>query len=384
MTPIRFDALRKRPERVVAGLMTGTSVDGIDVALCRVAAGRPRLLELLAADSFPLDPELRRRLLAGHAADASELSRLNRALGLAYADAVADLVRHAGTRVELVGSHGQTMAHEHGLATFQIGEAAYLAERLACPVVSDFRQNDIAAGGCGAPLVPIVDLWLLARPRRGILAVNIGGISNLTALPPAATNETVQGFDCGPGNMVLDELAARFTGGAERFDRDGRFAAAGRIDQALLDDLLADPLFRQPPPRSFGREQFGGSYVDGLLARRPPVSEGDWLDLFATTTELTARAIHSAYRDFVAPALRLDELVVSGGGARNPALMRRLAIAFSPVPVRTTDAYGLPSDHKEAIAFALLASARVDGVPGNLPAVTGARRPVLLGKVTES
>jgi anhydro-N-acetylmuramic acid kinase len=184
--------------------------------------------------------------------------------------------------------------------------------------------------------------------------------------------------------MVLDELAARFTGGAERFDRDGRFAAAGRIDQALLDDLLADPLFRQPPPRSFGREQFGGSYVDGLLARRPPVSEGDWLDLFATTTELTARAIHSAYRDFVAPALRLDELVVSGGGARNPALMRRLAIAFSPVPVRTTDAYGLPVDHKEAIAFALLASARVDGVPGNLPAVTGARRPVLLGKVTES
>ena len=247
MTPIRLDALRKRPERIVAGLMTGTSVDGIDVALCRVAAGRPRLLELLAADSFPLDPELRRRLLAGHAADASELSRLNRALGLAYADAVADLAQRAGTRVELVGSHGQTMAHEHGLATFQIGEAAHLAERLACPVVSDFRQNDIAAGGCGAPLVPIVDLWLLARPRRGILAVNIGGISNLTALPPAATNETVQGFDCGPGNMVLDELAARFTGGAERFDRDGRFAAAGRIDQALLDDLLADPLFRQSP-----------------------------------------------------------------------------------------------------------------------------------------
>ena len=169
------------------------------------------------------------------------------------------------------------MAHEHGVATLQIGEAAVLAERLGCPVVSDFRQNDIAAGGCGAPLVPIVDRWLLARPGAAVLALNIGGISNLTAVPPREDAATpVIGFDCGPGNMVLDELARRRSGGAESCDRDGRLAAAGRVDAALLADLLAEPALRRPPPRSFGREQYGAAFVDGLLAggRRRPRGNG--------------------------------------------------------------------------------------------------------------
>jgi anhydro-N-acetylmuramic acid kinase len=201
-------------------------------------------------------------------------------------------------------------------------------------------------------------------------------------LPPAESTEDVLGFDCGPANMVLDGLVERFTNGREHFDRDGQLAAAGRVDAALLTELLADPLFRQPPPRSFGREQFGAPYVDRLLARAAPVSDQDWTDLLATATELSARAVADAFTIF-AGWLDLGEVVASGGGARNPELMRRLGVAFAPVPVRTTDEHGLPSDFKEAIAFALLASARIDGIPGNLPSVTGASRPVLLGKICE-
>ena len=364
--------------------MSGTSMDGIDVAICRVAAGEPRLQELIGARTVPWDDRLAARLLRAHAADALELARLNRLTGEAFAAAVAGLAAELGVRVELVGSHGQTVAHEHGVATMQIGEAAVLALRLGCPVVSDFRQNDIAAGGCGAPLVPIVDRWLLARPRVAIVALNLGGISNLAAIPPREDATTpVIGFDCGPGNMVLDELARRHSGGVESCDRDGRLAAAGRVDPGLLARLLAEPALNGVPPRSLGREQYGAAFVDDLLARRAPTSKRDWQDLFATMTELTVQAVVGAYRRFVTPVLEVGELIASGGGARNGELMRRLGAALAPLPVVTSDRYGLPVDFKEAIAFALLASARLDRIPANLPEVTGADRRVLLGKLTE-
>ena len=321
---IDLETVRAAPTRIVAGLMSGTSMDGIDVAVCRVLAGEPRLQELIGARTVPWDDRLAARLLRAHEADALELARLNRLTGEAFAEAVAQLARELGVVVELVGSHGQTVAHEHGVATLQIGEAAVLALRLGCAVVSDFRQNDIAAGGCGAPLVPIVDRWLLARPGVGILALNVGGISNLTAVPPREqTGTPVIGFDCGPGNMVLDELARRRSGGAESCDRDGRLAAAGSVDAALLADLLAEPALHGAPPRSFGREQYGAAFVADLLARRAPTSESDWQGLFATATELTAQAVADAYRRFVAPVLAVAELIVSGGGARNGELMRR-------------------------------------------------------------
>ncbi len=378
------ETVRAAPTRIVAGLMSGTSMDGIDVAICRVAAGEPRLEALIGARTVPWDDRLAARLLRAHAADALELARLNRLTGEAFAAAVAGLAAELGVTVELVGSHGQTVAHEHGVATMQVGEAAVLALRLGCPVVSDFRQNDIAAGGCGAPLVPIVDRWLLARPRVAIVALNLGGISNLAAIPPREDATTpVIGFDCGPGNMVLDELARRQSGGVESCDRDGRLAAAGRVDPALLARLLAEPALNGVPPRSLGREQYGAAFVDDLLARRAPESEGDWQDLFATMTELTVQAVAGAYRRFVAPVLEAGELIASGGGARNAELMRRLGAALAPLPVVTSDRYGLPVDFKEAIAFALLASARLDRVPANLPEVTGAGRRVLLGKLTE-
>lgn len=383
--PRRWQEVAAQPARIVVGLISGTSMDGIDVAVCRVPAGEPRAVELLAARTLPWDTVLATRLERAHGADAAELARLDFEVGHVFADAAAAVLAETGLRADLVGSHGQTVYHEHLRTTLQVGEAAVLAERLGCPVVSDFRRNDIAAGGCGAPLVPAVDRWLLARPGKGVLALNIGGISNLTALPPREqVGRPVIGFDCGPGNMVLDGLAQRFTGGKASCDRDGRFAAAGTPDASLLQALLADPVLNAPPPRSLGREQYGAPFLDDLLARRAPAADQDWHDLFATLAELTVQAVARAHAAHVAPFLEVSEVVVAGGGARNPELLRRLALALAPLPVVTSDGRGLSSDFKEAIAFALLASARLDGIPGNLPEVTGARRAVLLGKVTES
>lgn len=380
----RLDEVRQAPVRTVAGLMSGTSMDGIDVAICRVPSGTPRRFELVAARTVPWPAPLAARLRRAGEAGTAELARLNRLVGEAFADAAAALAEAAGVELDLVGSHGQTVYHEHGVTTLQIGEAAVMAARLGCPVVSDFRQNDVAAGGCGAPLVPVVDRWLLARPGVGVLALNLGGISNLAALPPReAEDRPVIGLDCGPANMILDELARRYSGGAAAFDRDGRWAAAGRVDGELLARLMADPALQQPPPRSFGREQYGAGFVDALLAERPPANLAGWHDLFATLAQFTVAAVLDAYERFVAPHCPVAEIVVSGGGAHNRDMMERLARAAAPIAVTTSAAYGLPADFKEAIAFALLAAARIDGIPANLPEVTGAGRRVLLGKITE-
>ena len=381
---IRLDEVRAASVRTVGGLISGTSMDGIDVAVCRVTAGEPRLLAILGARTVPWSPALSVRLRAAHAADTLELARLNRLVGEAFAAAARDLAAELETALDLVGSHGQTVAHEHGVATLQIGEAAVIAERLGCPVVSDFRQNDVAAGGCGAPLVPVVDRWLLARPGVSVLALNVGGITNLTAVPPRErATEPLIGFDCGPGNMVLDELARRYTAGQENCDKDGALASRGVVDPGLLADLLAEPALTAPPPRSLGREQYGAAYCDRLLARRKPSSAQDWYDLFATATELTVQAVAHAYRAHVAPTRPVSVAIVSGGGVRNGAIMRGLASVFTPIPVVASDECLLSSDYKEAIAFALLASARVDGLCANAPEVTGATRSVQLGKLTE-
>jgi anhydro-N-acetylmuramic acid kinase len=375
---------RAKDPRIVAGLMTGTSMDGLDLVILRVPAGVPRRFELLARAHEPMPPGLRAALLPQGALTLAEACRLDRALGLWFADALERLVRASGHLPDLVGSHGQTVFHEHGVTTCQLGEPAFLAERLRCPVVSDFRRNDIAAGGCGAPLVPIVDRWLLERPGEGVLALNLGGIANLTALPPAESGLPVLGFDCGPANMVMDELARRATAGRLDCDRDGRMAAAGRVDRALLEELLAAPWLHAEPPRSLGREQYGPAFVDALLARAAPRFEADWCDLVATAAELTVQAIARAVARRVPAGWRPARLVASGGGVRNPELMRRLEAALAPLPVVASDALGLPAELKEPIAFALLAAARIEGVPGGLPEVTGARRGALLGKVTES
>ncbi len=382
---IRLAEVRALPSRHVAGLMTGTSMDGLDVALCRIEPGPPFRWDLLAFETVALPEALRAELLARERADVATVARWNVHLGRFFAEALAEVLGRHPLTLHLIGSHGQTVYHEHGLTTLQLGEPAALAERFGCPVVADFRHNDIAAGGCGAPLVPYVDLRLLASPERAVLAVNLGGIANFTALPrlPCDVDDLI-GMDCGPGNMILDRLAEVFSGGRLDADIDGRFAAAGRVRDELFEELCQHRFFREPPPKSAGREQFGRTYVDDLLAVARPADDRDWFDLFATATELTAFGVHDAYGRFVAPRFAVDEVVVSGGGARNPVLMARLARRFEPIPVRPSDSRGLPVDAKEAIAFAVLASERIDERPANVPAVTGARRQVLLGKITES
>jgi anhydro-N-acetylmuramic acid kinase len=380
---IRWTELKAKPIRTVAGLMTGTSMDGLDVALCRITAAPRLAFELLAFDTVPLPPDLRGALADEGLADLGALARLDMALGRFFADALEGVLTRCPVELELIGSHGQTVYHEHRVTTLQIGAAAPLAERFGCPVVHDFRRADITAGGAGAPLVPYVDHRLLGRRGTALLAVNIGGIANFTALPAGDDLDLVLGMDCGPGNMVLDQLAARFSGGTQGADIDGRLAARGNVLPELLAELSAHPFFAATPPKSAGREQFGSAFVDALLARAAPHSEQDWCDLLATAAELTAFGIHDAYKRHIAARVPVAAVMVSGGGARNPVLMARLAERFRPLVVQASDAYGLPVDAKEAIAFAVLASERVDERPANLPSVTGARRRVLLGDVTE-
>lgn len=373
------------PVRTVAGLMTGTSMDGLDVGVCRIRPGERLTFELLAFETVPIPDALKRLLMAEATSDLGAFARLDVELGQFSAEALGDVLQRHGLEVDLIGSHGQTVYHEHGVTTLQIGEPSPLAVRFGCPVVHDFRRADIAVGGCGAPLVSYVDHRLLGGRGTAILAVNIGGIANFTALPRIDRGiDALVGMDCGPGNMVLDRLVERHTGEARHADIDGRLAAQGTVLTHVLDELTGHPFFRLPPPKSTGREQFGEAFVAALLARVQPHSERDWHDLLATVTELTAYGIHQSYKLHVAPAMPVDEVMISGGGARNPEIMRRLAARFAPLPVRGSDHYGLPAEAKEAIAFAVLASDRIDGRPANVPSVTGASRPVLLGKITEA
>ncbi len=361
--------------------MTGTSMDGLDVALCEVAVtdrttgpGVDCKLQGFTTVAFP--SALRARLAALDTLDLPGLAALDVDLGRWYADATVEICRAAGFAPELVGSHGQTVFHTHAGVSWQLGEPSFLAAALGCPVVHGFRQGDIAVGGAGAPLVPFVDWALLRDAQEPRAALNLGGIANLTTLP---TDGAPLGFDVGPGNMVIDELARRATSGAVGCDADGLMASRGRIDEATLERLLAHPFLAAPPPKSCGREQFGPAFVDAWLAEAPPGDEQGWCDRLATATAWTAAGIAAALRHH-APATR--RLIVAGGGVHNPVLMAELRRRLgNAVEVERSDGHGLPADAKEAMAFAVLAACRVAGVPANLPSATGATRPVLLGSV---
>jgi anhydro-N-acetylmuramic acid kinase len=359
----------------VAGIMSGTSLDGIDVAIVDIAG---RNVTTVAHSTAPYTAALRSRILA--AASAAEISRLNFALGELYANAVTAACRRAGVpldSLELVGCHGQTIYHEGGGRTpntLQIGEAAVIAERLGVPVVSDFRTRDIAAGGQGAPLVPFVDFLLFASARWNRVALNIGGIANITVLPRRATADQVIAFDTGPGNMTVDQLIERLTSGKQRFDRNGTIAARGHVDRKLLDSLLTARYFKAAPPKTAGREQYGAPFVDALLQTGLPLE-----DLIATATAFTAASIAAGITRF-APGTQ--ELIAAGGGTHNSQLMAQLAAFLPACRVTTTAEFGIDADAKEAIAFAILAHRTWHRRTGNLPSATGARHPVVLGKIT--
>jgi len=359
--------------------MSGTSADGIDVAVVDVRGGRlKQRVSLIRRGTVPYPATVRKQILAvsNGVAHVGDVSRLHTLLGELYAKAVR---RVAGRQsLDLIGCHGQTVFHDgdgRHPTTLQLGDGSVIAAHTGVPVVSDFRTADIAAGGRGAPLVPYVDYLLFRHPKRGRVSLNIGGIANLTAIPADARPEDVIAFDTGPGNMVADALAARRTRGRARYDRDGRMAAAGRVNEALLDELLADPYFRRRPPKTSGREQFGKAFVDHIVSVGLPLD-----DLIATATALTPASIALGIARFVQRRMSVDELIVAGGGVHNHRMMAYLAAFLPGVAIRTSDDYGVDVDRKEAIAFAILAHETWRRRPSNLLAATGARRAAILGK----
>lgn len=382
----------------VAGVMSGTSADGIDVALVRISPGARRQnprLKLLAHRAFRFPPPLRSSVLAAMDAPSlstAELARLNWRLGIAYADAVQSAIAATGLRPALIGCHGQTLYHQSAAlpyagrrfaCTWQAGEPALLAARTGLPVVSNFRPADMAAGGQGAPLVPLLDYVLFAHPTRARVLQNIGGIGNLTAIPAGAAQQKVIAFDTGPGNMILDALAQQLLD--QPYDRGGRIAARGIVLEGPLRAALNEKFFRQKPPKSAGREQFGRDYAARFLAACRKISPRPE-DALATAAALTADSIHRSIRLWVRPITGSApiDVIVSGGGARNATLLSMLRERLDPLGciLTTSDASGIPAEAKEAVAFALLAWQTWHRRPGNVPSATGATRPAILGQIT--
>jgi len=387
---------------IVAGIMSGTSADGINVALLEVMgsrAARPRVsgpsplsFKLVAHAEYPYPRNVRRVVLQAmnaRQASVADLARLNFLLGELYAEAVLSTQRRFHQRAELIGCHGQTLYHQgepsaflrHKLAvTWQTGEGAVIAARVGVPVVSDFRPADMAAGGKGAPLVPFLD-YLLYRDRRiGRVVQNIGGIANLTAIPAGASSSEVVAFDTGPGNMVIDAVSDRLFG--KPYDRDGRIAASGAVLEYVVARALRLPFFHRRPPRTAGREEFGREFVRQFVKN---CGRTDKRNIVATATALTAHSIAEALRRFVLKRDgRFTEYVVSGGGSNNPTLLAMLVNQLQPLglKIRASDEFGLPSEAKEAAAFALMAFETWHRRPSNVPSATGANRPAVLGKIS--
>jgi len=373
---------------LVIGLMSGTSADGVDAALVAWPDGpETRPFELLAFEETPFEPALQQRihrLAAGRLPGAEvlrELAALDVALGERFAAAARAVAERAGVpleRVAGIASHGQTVAHHPELrATLQIGDPSVIAERCGRPVAADFRPRDLAAGGEGAPLAPFFHLAAFGHSREGRVVLNLGGIANVTWLAPGGAPEDVVAFDVGPANTLLDAVVQTASGGAERFDAEGARAARGRVDEALLAELLDDPFLRRPPPKSTGRERYGLAEAEALARRRG--GGGRALDdLLATLVAFSAEAVARACRDFLpGPA---ERLIVGGGGARNPALVEALARRLG-VPVEPMDAHGVPAAAAEAMAFSLLGRNTLLGVPNQLPRTTGAAGPRVCGEL---
>jgi anhydro-N-acetylmuramic acid kinase len=383
-----------RDEHWLVGLMTGTSIDAVDAALVRFRGlDLESTHQLVAYRETPLEGPLRREILEAAGAESlapERLLRLDAALGERYAAAVLELLvaeKLDARTLDAVGMHGQTVRHlsrEEGggqAMTLQLGSAAVVAERTGVTVVSDFRSRDTAAGGEGAPLVPLVDWWLFRSPEESRVLLNLGGMANLTWLPRGGRLEDVVAFDTGPGNAVIDALVVLFSGGTRRFDRDGAMAARGRPSAELLDECMTDPFLDRPPPRSTGRERYGPAYASHLRQRAQALGLSE-PDLLATAVELTAASVARSIERFVAPQGRIDAVYASGGGCKNPALLSALARRLTPVRLDRLETLGVPADGKEALAFAFLAHQTLCGRAGNVPAATGAARPVVLGHVT--
>lgn len=393
-----LNAITRKPVRRVVGIMSGTSVDGIDTALTEIeGSGASSRVRLLAFRTWDFPPEIRTRvfrLFDPAQARVDQICNLDFILGELFARAVLRLLSDVGIppeEVDLIGTAGQTIWHDPepiridpGVdwidepivtrSTFAIGESAVLAERTGITTVGDLRVRDVAAGGHGAPLIAYADWVLLRDETIGRCVQNIGGIGNVTWLPPASTIDDVIAFDTGPGNMIIDALVEVATAGQQSFDRDGLIARRGRVNPRILEGWLEDPYFRRKPPKSTGREHFGAQFVRRAITEAQGVSIED---LIATATALTAASIANAYDTFLRPLGQIDEVVVGGGGSRNPALVEMLGERLNGVAIRSHEEFGIDSDAKEALAIAILANDALMGHRTNVPGATGGRRTVL-------
>ena len=379
----------KQKMRVV-GLMSGTSADGVDASIVEISS---RKVRLLAFDTFAYSASLRRQILdlcRPESARLNDICHYNFVLGEVFADAVIKLCSKNGISlgsIDLIGSHGQTIYHQPSgrrycgktiRSTLQIGEPSVIAERTGVTTVADFRPRDMAAGGQGAPLVPYADYVLFKHKRLTRAVQNIGGIANVTFLPGGCTQDDIIAFDTGPGNMVIDGIIRIISGGRRHYDAGGKMASWGIVDKRLLDELLRHPFFRRRPPKSTGREEFGADFAGWIYRRAGRRSLSD-ADIIATVTVLTAKSIARAYRRFL--LVMPDELILCGGGSHNRTLVEMLHGELPEVKMLSTDDFGISVDAREAVSFAILAWATIKGMVNNVPAATGAERPVILGKI---
>ena len=386
--------------RHVVGMMSGTSVDGVDAALVEISGtdSEPKV-KLLAFENKPYPPQVREKIFSLFTpanATVDKVGYMNFLLGEIYAKSALSVIEKAGMKpeeIDVIGSHGQTIWHApipespDGIPvayTVQIGEGSVIAERTGILTVSDFRVADMAAGGQGAPLVPFSEYLLYRREKETILLQNIGGIGNMTVMPAGAKPRDVFAFDTGPGNMIIDAVISAVTGGEKTYDAGGETAAKGKVCNALLDILKEEPYYRQPLPKTTGREHFGVQYTAKILGwwKENPIPVED---LLATVTDLTAYSIADAYERYVLPKYRASEIIVGGGGSYNATLLRFMKERFAPhgVAVRTQEDLGLSSDAKEAVAFALMADCCMRGRANTLPSVTGAEHPAVMGKISQ-
>jgi anhydro-N-acetylmuramic acid kinase len=382
---------------LVLGMMSGTSADGIDVALARISGAPPNLdAKLLGHSSSKFPSAVRREILRiaeQQPISARELSQLNFRLGDLFAEAALAACRKfkvSPKRIALIGSHGQTIFHQGRAvpyfgsptaSTLQIGEPSVIAARTGITTVGDFRPADMALGGQGAPLVPYVDYLLYGHEKLGRVSLNLGGIANITVLPAAAKPLQVFAFDTGPANMLIDALVAHFSRGRQRFDENARLASLGRSIPALLNELLKDPYLRISPPKSTGREYYGQAYMKKLLSlgRQHRAKPND---LIRAATLFTALSVVVALNRYVLPKTKINQLIVSGGGTNNPLILGQLAALLPGIEIVVSSHFGIPEDAKEALAFALLAYETFHERPSNLPSATGARGPAILGKIS--
>jgi anhydro-N-acetylmuramic acid kinase len=374
----------------VAGLMSGTSVDGVDVAVVDITKQK---VKLCAFDVFPYPNALRKEILRLCNIESARLDNVchyNFVLGKVFADAIVKLCNKSGIpldSIDLLGSHGQTIYHNPRgkryskktiRSTLQIGEPSLIAQRTGVTTVADFRPRDMAAGGEGAPLVPYADYILFGRNRSSRAVQNIGGIANITFLPRGCKHDDIVAFDTGPGNMVIDGITRLISGNKRRFDSSGKMAARGTVNKRLLDEMLRHPFLRRRPPKSTGREEFGISFAQKIYKQAVEKGIAN-ADIVATVTAFTAKSIAQAYSQFL-PTIP-DEIILCGGGSRNDTLVEMLSSELPDAKMRSTDDFGISVDAKEAVSFAILAWATIKGLTNNVPGVTGAERPVVMGKI---